>query len=683
MKWYQNRFRRHLLDMHIDDWNDEFLAEFSPENYFQCLKDGKVQVAMIYLQSHLGYCNWPSKTAKVHNHFLKKPDDIKKLIDLCREDGIKVMGYYSVNFNTWAHDQHPDWAMKQENGLSLRENDPSHRYGHCCPNNMEYREFVFRQIDEMLDYFSLDGLFFDMLFWEYECYCPACRARYMAERGREPPSKANCTQEQWLDFFDSRAAWIGDWAQALTDHVHSVIPGLPVEHNFAAAASRFDMCCRDQVAAASEYVGGDRYGGPIEQSLECKCYYDITNNQPFEYMTSRCVPRLRVHTVTKSEDKLSQQVLLTCAHHGAFLAIDAIDPAGTMDQRVYERLGKVFAKEAVYEPYLTGELIADVGIFYNLDSGANLQCEEGIKETFLHYGTENIVMNNRTASEQALRHLIRNHIPCGVTSKKNMDRWNRYRVIMAPNINRLSDEVVDGLLRYVAEGGALYFNNCDEKRLFETLVGGKYKEHIETTKAYIYPAPGYESLLCGYNEKYPLPLDTMTPIVEGVPEENIRAYVKLAYTSREVGYCSSIHSDPPGISTQYPAIVETTYGKGRVIWSAGAIEFHGASDYGRVLQEILQRLDDQPFTVSSTAPKYVEIVSFRDGNKIRLSTVDLTDDDEFPTLTDFRISVRTQSAPKAVKRLSDGMDMAFDYVDGCATFTVSGMRIMEMFEIEE
>ena len=70
MKWYSDKYRRHLLDMHISDSSDEYLSQFSPESYYNMLKKAKVQVAMIYLQSHVGICNWPTKTGKPHNHFL-------------------------------------------------------------------------------------------------------------------------------------------------------------------------------------------------------------------------------------------------------------------------------------------------------------------------------------------------------------------------------------------------------------------------------------------------------------------------------------------------------------------------------------------------------------------------------------------------------------------------------------
>lgn len=683
MKWYNDKFRRHLCDMHIEDWNEEFLSEFSPENYCDMLKKANIQVAMIYLQSHVGYCNWPSKTAKVHRHFEEKPDDMRKLISLCHENNIKVVGYYSLNYNTWAHDMHPEWRMCLESGESQRAADLSYRYGLCCPNNAEYRKFVYRQIDEMFEYFTVDGMFFDMLFWPHPCYCPACRKRYLAETGKELPKKDACTPEEWREFCDSRAYWIGEWAKSVTEYIHRDHPDMPVEHNFSAATSGFHMCCRDGVSEASEYVGGDLYGGPLEQSFVCSVYRDLSNNQPFEYMTGRCTPNLRAHTVTKTEDELTRQILLTCAHHGAFLAIDAIDPVGTLDERFYALLGRINQKEAAYEPYLTGKLVEDIGLFYNLDSSVNLQNDEGDASSFLHFATANRICSNHTACIQAAKHLIGAHIPFGVTTKGKKDTWSKYRTIIAPNINRLDEDTVDALIRYVAEGGCLYFSNCDEKRLFETLVGGKVVKYTGSTKPYIYPAPGHEDIMPDYNEKYPLPMDMAIPLIEGISQDNIRAYVKLAYTPvfDEQRRFSSIHSNPPGLSTNYPGIVETTYGKGKVIWCAGALEFHEARDYGRILIDILKRLDHRPFTTTSTAGSNVEIVSFIDGNKLRISAVDVTEGSEFFTFPEFTVTVMTDRPAASVKKLPDGADVPFSCDGRSITFTVKDLKIMDMYEV--
>jgi len=90
------------------------------------------------------------------------------------------------------------------------------------------------------------------------------------------------------------------------------------------------------------FFGGDLYGGIYNHSAACKFYKNVTKNQPFDYMFSRCKPRLSVHTLTKTHDQLLTEVMATAAHHGASMVIDALDPVGTTDSRFYKTMGKVF-----------------------------------------------------------------------------------------------------------------------------------------------------------------------------------------------------------------------------------------------------------------------------------------------------------------------------------------------------
>ena len=52
--FYSNLYRRHLMDMHIEDWDPQFLSRFCPETYVENLKKANINYAMIYLQSHAG-----------------------------------------------------------------------------------------------------------------------------------------------------------------------------------------------------------------------------------------------------------------------------------------------------------------------------------------------------------------------------------------------------------------------------------------------------------------------------------------------------------------------------------------------------------------------------------------------------------------------------------------------------
>ena len=64
--WYSHRYRRHHIDMHIDDWDESFLSRFFPEHYVNNLKIAHINYAMLYLQSHAGLCYWPTKTGVMH-----------------------------------------------------------------------------------------------------------------------------------------------------------------------------------------------------------------------------------------------------------------------------------------------------------------------------------------------------------------------------------------------------------------------------------------------------------------------------------------------------------------------------------------------------------------------------------------------------------------------------------------
>lgn len=168
--WYENVFRRHLCDMHIDDWNEEFLSRFSPEKYLENLKMAKIQNAMLYFQSHVGLCYYPTACGKMHSAFSGRENMMKNLADMCKADGINVTGYYSLVYNNWAYDTHPEWRMITEKGIPFPEEKRDtalecargkhvNRYKFCCPNNLDYREFTAKQIEEIADISHLTECF--------------------------------------------------------------------------------------------------------------------------------------------------------------------------------------------------------------------------------------------------------------------------------------------------------------------------------------------------------------------------------------------------------------------------------------------------------------------------------------------------------------------------------------------
>lgn len=671
--WYSRAFRRHLCDMHIDDWNDKFLSKFSPEDYLSNLKDAKIQSAMIYLQSHVGHCYYPTNSGHMHNALLNNNEDmIKKLVDLCRDNDIFVTGYYSLIYNTYEHDKHPKWRLLESDGRSRREkkklvcedgfsNAAEARYGLCCPNNMEYRDFVFTQIDEILEYFDLDGMFYDMPFWPHFCYCENCQKRWAEEVGGSLPTVEDMSDPLWQKHVEKRRQWMGEFIQAVTDKTKAVNPNLSVEHNFAFGIAANDQtpCCSYEVNNACDYVGGDLYGGFLEQSFTCKFYRNITNNQPFEYMFGRCTPSLSMHTVTKSPDQIDLSVFLTAAHHGATLAIDAINLDGTMDNRFYKRLGESFKKQIPYEKYFKGDLVADVGVYYSINSIFNL------------HGNK---FNNKTCAVNSVKAMIENHIPVDVTGC--FSELDKYKAIIAPYLTYADEADNDRLISYAENGGTLYLSGAENKPLFDTLIGAEISGY--TDYGIVYAAPKSDVDFGWFNEDYPLPFTANAPIIDAPKDSEILATFTYPATKEFEMKYASIHSHPPYIKTDIPAIIKKKFGKGTVIWSALPLENSENYEYKQILLSLLGI--KKPAFICD-AEETTEIIEFKNGNKIYVSAVELTDCYNIPKTKGFNLKVLCDK-PLEITCIDNDKKVDFTYNNGYAEFSTDEFKIFTMYKIK-
>lgn len=538
--WYSDAFRRHLCDMHIDDWNESFLRDFSPREYVDNLKTARINNAMVYLQSHVGLCYFPTKTGVMHRALIGREHLMRDVVDLCHAEGIRVTGYYSINYNTREHDRHPDWRMAGPEGVSQREaalNKMSARYGLCCPNSREYLEFVKAQIDEMLSYFEIDALFLDMPFWPHTCYCENCKRRWDEESGGEIPRDPVPGTDAHNRLIDTKYRWMGEFCLKLTAHIKSIAPELPVEFNYAAAISdTSDNGCGDMVNQASDYVGGDLYGGMREHSFSCKFYRNATRNQPFEYMFSRCKPRLRMHTLTKTPDEMRTSTALTMAHHGATLVIDAIDPIGAMDKRVYRQLGEMFAFQQPYEKWFIGEMVEDIGLYY------------GIKSRFTSPDRTHSSIQSCVAIANGL---ISRMITFGVTGAHH--DISRYPMLAAPSLSALEEADNARLIEYVENGGTLYISGGSNKALIEELTGGRKLAspmlHVSTSPP---PHKGMNPCWEISPSSIPFPSRAMRPSFRVSTTNAWQRRSHRPFTTLDEIRFASIHSKLPGIETDIP-----------------------------------------------------------------------------------------------------------------------------------
>ncbi|WP_027294490.1 alpha-L-fucosidase [Robinsoniella sp. KNHs210] len=705
-KWYKKHYRRTLLDMHIEDWNEEFLSQYDPKKYFELLKKAEITAPMIYVQSHVGLCYWPTKTGIMHKAFHGKEDMVKQVFDMCREAEMPTVLYYSIIFNNREYERHPEWRMKDANGQDSRSNGG--RYGLCCPNNEEYREFVKAQIREFSQYFQFEGVFFDMTFWPEVCYCKSCQKRWREKHQEPMPEIVDWNDENWLAFDQERHEWIKEFAFLCTDEVHKFSPEATVEHQYGNSIAFWRFGNNENVSMASDYIGTDLYGGIRQQSFACKAWYHLTKNRPFQYMTSRCYPTLAEHTSMKSYDQLRQCVAMTYLHHGASLLIDAIDPLGTMDERVYELIGKIYGEMKEYEPYMTeGEQSFDISLYFNLNGKYDPR-QEGIH-----------VMDHRLdrdkGSAGTMPHfdalmgasdiLASHHIPYGIVNNWRHEEIQKHPVLAIMDAPGLSEEEISDVISYVRDGGNLYLSGYTDNRLLQKFFHTEMDGYTDGRMTYLAPC-GESGIMEGYStRKYPLvmfePAVKLKPGYMGTK----MATLTFPYTKPGIHWSmfptdvheeeyvdvnsdaypfSTIHANPPGIETEMPGMLYTTCGKGKVIWSALPLERAERYQHGEVFINIMKMLAGGAFSIQVEASETVESIIFEDkpAKSLLVGLIETRNGYTIADTHDIDIALNTPVKPANVCMLPEKKEIAYCYEDGCLKIHLDKISVFAMLQIQ-
>lgn len=680
LKWFEKSYRRNLVDMHIDDWNPEFLSEFDPKKYLEYLKAAKMDSMMLYLQSHAGLCYYPTKSGVMHKAFEGRERMMNELIDLCHENDIFVVGYYSLVFNSREEKRHPEWGLidDAETYTSPYTRGKS-RYGHCCPNNPEYRAFLREQITEMAELFpTLDGMFYDMTFWPYLCKCRHCKARLKKDLGLDEfPEMGDNKSENGVRLRKIRQDWLAEFAEYVSGLTEELMPGVSISHNNASAVgnaqfgSSWGRAVDERIGDACTYLTGDLYGSILEHSFSQKYYRVASKAQPFEYMVTRFSQNLTQHTLTKTVRQLTQCTLLTAAHHGANFVIDAIDPVGTLNLEVAEIIGAAYAAQLPYEKHLKmGAPVADVGVWYSITGRYNSEAQN---------------FNSLSASAKLGETLGANHVLYDLVANRRLSDLKKYPFVFAPAIAGLEKEHIDAAIEYVKEGGVLCFSGTEEPALLKEFFGAELVEYTSNVNSYVAPTEAGAALFAPFTEKYPLSLSHKHPLVTGVAEDaTVLATLKTPYSDpNDPTAFASIHSNPPGILTNYPSVIEKDYGKGKAVWLATPIEFYTDRQHRELMMKLLRRYYPACLqTVTSTASHLVELLAFKDEGEWQISAINVGDAEDGRLIPNFTVTVKTGFAPKGVYLLPDEKtSLPFTYEDGKLTFTVENMDLFAMYKI--
>lgn len=653
--YFKNTTRRMLLDIQVPDWDEAFLAKLDPEKLVVLYRKTGADAVMFYCQSHVGLCNWPTKSGQTHRAFTKR-DFVADMLHLLHQHKMKACGYYSVIYNNWAFLKHQEWRIVPAAEIKLNKL-PAARYGHCCPNNPDYRNFVLTQTDELISTYAFDAFFFDMVWWPTICVCKHCHRRYRKETGYDIPKTVDWWSEGWCRFQSHREQWMLDFTRDLREQVKKNAPTLPVYHNFAVSMFNWTRGLNLKAAQHHDFLGGDFYGDPLEQLLVSKLMINLTENRPAEFMTTKCSD-LTECVRLKSETQLRLQAVVATAFSAAFFIIDTIQPDGTVDASSYDAIKHVFERSGLYADYLGGNPVEDIAIYFSSDS----------KMTFTENGTllSQAAIGNHNyphlqAVSGAVQKLQEAHLPFGVITRKQLPNLQHYKAVVLPNILRMDQQEADAFRNFVAQGGCLYasrYTSLTESNgtrhrdfMLNDVLGCHFNVRENGNLCYLKPskndlakAISPQTYISHWNQS---DLSTGSIILQRKTEGARLATLTLPYGHPHTGSVFdenwvSIHTYPPWQDTDIPTIVKNRFGTGEVIYSAADIEAADSDAHAKLFIALIEHLVKAPWSYSADTHPAVWVTAFHQPERKRFILSLLNYQKQLPCLPIHNIPIKIE-----------------------------------------
>ena len=346
------------LDFHTSPFIDDVASEFDAEKFADTMAKARVNSVTVFAKCHHGMSYYPTKTGVVHPA-LKGRDLLGEQIAALHKRGIRAPVYYTVGWEEYSAFAHPEWRQLRKDG-GYQDSSNGNSGANYHPGAWKfmdwlhpaYQALMLSQVDEILDNYDTDGLFFDILIIGNDCcWGDAARALRAKLDAAEPPRRHSFEHEAQDVFI-----------RKFTRHIKAKAPDATVFFN----------CCNNLLLGTPNAWVKTQTHIEIE-SLPSGYWgyhhfpriarYVAQTGKPWLGMTGRFQTAWGDFGGIKPQAALEYECFRNQAMGGASSVGDQLPPRGTPDPAAYELIGAVYSQIEAAEPfYENAEPIPRVGI---------------------------------------------------------------------------------------------------------------------------------------------------------------------------------------------------------------------------------------------------------------------------------------------------------------------------------
>ena len=269
-------------DLHVEEKDRDIGTRCRQKELVSMLELTRADFVQTDSKGHTGYTSWFSQTpsASVGPGVVK--DALRQWRAATLKLGLPLHAHYSGIWDIAAAMEHPEWCAQSHDGKPGSTSWRGVTYptnGKMCPRGPYLEELMLPQLFEMTDRYGIDGFWIDGDLWSVEpCYCERCRKAFTERTGiTEPPGEP--PDPNWAAWWNFTLESFEDYVTRYCEAVHRHKPGVLVCSNWLQTFRH-----PGEPKVPTDWISGDNTHIWGVDSSRCEARFISTRGKPWDIM---------------------------------------------------------------------------------------------------------------------------------------------------------------------------------------------------------------------------------------------------------------------------------------------------------------------------------------------------------------------------------------------------------------